>query len=56
MAQHRYRTAALIGKWRLTRKEACRDAINAGQARHDPEDPDGMTWALPAVIEMTGVD
>jgi len=40
MIQHRFRIAALIGQWRLTRKAACREALKAGQARPDKHEPD----------------
>jgi hypothetical protein len=53
MAQHRYRTSALIGEWRSTREEACRDAMKAGLARPDPTQPDGVSWAMPVEIEKT---
>jgi hypothetical protein len=51
MPQHRFRTAALVGLWRPTREQACRDALNARQCRLDGSRPDGVAWAVPGEIE-----
>jgi hypothetical protein len=51
MAQHRFRTVALVGEWRPTRREACEDAFRARQARPDDRAPDALIWAVPGVIE-----
>jgi hypothetical protein len=53
MIQHRYRTAALAGEWRETRRQACQDALRARQAYPDETEPDGVRWAVPGTIEMT---
>ncbi len=51
MDLHRFRTTAIIGKWRRTRKEACQDAIKAGLARLDERAPEGVSWKVPVEIE-----
>jgi hypothetical protein len=51
MAQHRFRTAALIGEWRPTRREACEDAFRTKQAYPDTRSPDRPIWAVPGMIE-----
>ena len=51
MTQHRFRTAALVGEWRPTHSQACRDALKARQARPDEGAPDHMIWAVPGEIE-----
>lgn len=56
MAQHRYRTATLLGRWFPTRGEACQDALRAGQARLDDSLPDRLCWAVPGEIETEGRD
>ena len=53
MIQHRYRTAALVGEWRETRRQACEDALKARQAYPDETQSDGIGWAVPGFIEMT---
>jgi hypothetical protein len=51
MARHRFRTAALVGEWRRTYRQACQDALQAKQARVDERAPDAMVWAVPGEIE-----
>ena len=51
MTQHRFRTAALIGQWRPTYRQACEDALRARQARLDECAPDRVIWAVPGTIE-----
>jgi hypothetical protein len=51
MAQHRYRTATILGRWCSTRDEACQDALRAGQARLKDNLPDNLLWAVPGEIE-----
>lgn len=51
MAQHRYRTVAIVGEWRATRQQACRDALKARQAEPDGASPDGVHWLVPGTIE-----
>lgn len=51
MAQHRFRTAALVGEWRPTYHQACQDALRAKQARPDECAPDNMVWTVPGEIE-----
>jgi hypothetical protein len=51
MAQYRYRTATMLGRWCLTREEACGDALRAGQARCDEESPGKLFWTVPGEIE-----
>jgi hypothetical protein len=51
MMQHRYRTAALLGRWHSTREEACRDALRAGIARIDESGSKKLNWVVPGEIE-----
>lgn len=51
MVQHRYRTAAIVGRWCRTRAQACKDALRAGLAYPDKSLPDNMLWAVPGEIE-----
>jgi hypothetical protein len=51
MAQHRFRTTALIGEWRATFRQACEDALRARQARPDERAPKRMIWMVPGEIE-----
>jgi hypothetical protein len=51
MTMHRYSTVACFGEWKSTRKEACKDALRAGQARPDISGSDGILWAVPGRIE-----
>ena len=51
MAQHRFRTVAIVGEWRATRQQACRDALRARQAEPDGASPDGVHWLVPGTIE-----
>jgi hypothetical protein len=54
MMRHRFRTATIVGKWWPTREQACEDALRAGQARRDPDSPDGLRWTVPGEIETDG--
>ena len=48
---YRYRTRALLGRWRATREEAAADAVNARLARIE----DGaFVWKVPGEIEAQG--
>ncbi|MEA3013802.1 MAG: hypothetical protein QOD42_2347 [Sphingomonadales bacterium] len=49
--RYRYRTAAVIGPWRETPEAALRDAVKAGQAVVDEDEPGGVRWKLPGTIE-----
>ena len=51
MAQHRFRTSALIGEWRATYKLACEDALRARQARRDEYARNRVIWMVPGEIE-----
>jgi hypothetical protein len=51
MIRYRYRTTALVGAWRSSRRSAFRDALRAGQARRDGSGADGISWAVPGQIE-----
>ena len=51
MAQHRFRTVAIVGAWRPTREQACQDALRARLARPDAASPDGLCWRVPGKIE-----
>ena len=51
MSRFRYRTAALTGPWRETRREAMRDAARAKQALIDEQDPEAIEWIVPGRIE-----
>lgn len=51
MAQHRFRTVAIVGEWRTTHEQACHDALKARQAHPDPASPDGVSWRVPGTIE-----
>lgn len=53
MAQHRFRTAAIIGEWRPTREQACQDALKARQALSAAR-PDDVHWLVPGTIERDG--
>jgi hypothetical protein len=52
MRRYRYRTAVLVGPWRLTRGEAVRDAIGSRQARA-VEAEESLLWLVPGEIETT---
>jgi hypothetical protein len=52
MIQHRYRTAAFLGRWCASRGEALEDALRAGLAQRDDAAPEGVAWLAPTVIEM----
>lgn len=54
MTQHRFRTAALVGEWRPTRRQACEDALRARQARPGQGEPGNMIWSVPGEIESVG--
>ena len=54
MMQHRFRTAALVGEWRLTRQQAYEDALRARQAQRHRHAPDGIRWIVPGEIETGG--
>lgn len=51
MAQHRFRTAVIIGEWRSSREQAFQDALKARQALSDGACPDGLHWLVPGEIE-----
>jgi hypothetical protein len=51
LSRYRYRTAALTGPWRETRREAMRDAAKAKQALIEENDPDAIEWIVPGRIE-----
>ena len=50
MARYRYRTAALLGRWRSTPEEAAADAVRARQAKRE-EGSDSLQWLVPGEIE-----
>ena len=54
MALYRFRTAAIVGEWRPTRRDACEEAIRLCLARRDHTEPDGIRWVVPAEIESEG--
>jgi hypothetical protein len=49
--RYRYRTAALAGRWRDSREEAVRDALNAHQALADAGESEGLRWLVHGEIE-----
>ena len=49
--RYRYRTSALAGRWRDSRDEALRDAVNAHQAMLDENAPGGLRWLVRGEIE-----
>ena len=49
--RYRYRTSVLAGRWRESREDALRDAINAHQALDDTSSPDGVRWLVNGEIE-----
>jgi len=49
--RYRYRTSALVGRWRATREKAIEDAVNAKQARQSGTGPNGIAWVVPGTIE-----
>ncbi len=51
MTRFRYRTAALRGRWRASRSEALRDAVQAKQAVPDEDESEGIRWLVPGAIE-----
>lgn len=51
MTRYRYRTPALTGRWRESRREAADDAVRAKQAMADPSAEDGLQWLVPGEIE-----
>ena len=51
MSRYRYRTAALSGPWRDSRREAMLDAAKAKQALVDDRKPDSIEWIVPGKIE-----
>ena len=51
MVQHRYRTAAFLGRWHPTRRQACQDALRAGVARPGASGRDRLIWLVPGEIE-----
>lgn len=48
---YRFRTAALVGPWRKTARQAVLDAVRANQARRDDRDRDAVRWLVPGRIE-----
>lgn len=57
LGRFRYRTPALAGRWRDSREEALRDALNAHQAVADDTEPDGVRWLVAGEIEQeSGAD
>ena len=52
LSEYRYRTAALTGPWRETRREAICDAARAKQAMIDENDPEAIEWIVPGRIEI----
>ena len=51
MTCYRYVTPALHGRWRSTLQAALVDAMRAGQARADPDQPGGFAMLESARIE-----
>lgn len=48
---YRYRTPALVGPWRKSRRQAVLDALRARQARRDEADRRDVRWLVPGGIE-----
>ncbi len=53
---YRYRTAALVGPWRKTARQAVRDAVRAHLVRRDGRDRQLLHWLVPGRIEETEAD
>jgi hypothetical protein len=51
MSAFRYKTAAVYGRWRDTRREAMRDAVRDGFARWQDRSWRALIWRLPGEIE-----
>ena len=51
MPRYRYRTEALVGPWRETRREAEADAVAAGQAVFAAHPDTPLTWRVLGDIE-----
>ena len=52
MAEHRWTTYDLNGRWCSSRDEALFDALRAGQANLDQGQNDKIILRLPAVVEI----
>ena len=50
---YRYRTAALVGPWRKTARQAVLDALRARQVRREERDRHALRWLVPGRIEET---
>lgn len=50
MDRYRYRTKALVGRWRANLDEAVEDAVRAGQARRETGDS-SIRWIVTGEIE-----
>jgi hypothetical protein len=51
MQRFRYRTAALVGRWRETPEQAVEDAITSRQAEREEVPPSKLRWRVPGFIE-----
>jgi hypothetical protein len=50
---YRYRTAALVGPWRKTARQAVLDAVRAHLVRREGRDTKNLRWLVPGRIEET---
>ena len=50
---YRYRTAALIGPWRKSARQALLDAVRAHLVRREGRDRQTLRWLVPGRIEET---
>jgi hypothetical protein len=50
---YRYRTAALVGPWRKSARQAVLDAVRAHLVRREGRDKKSLRWLVPGRIEET---
>lgn len=51
MRRFRYRTSVVLGRWFASREDAVADALRAGQAYVDPDDPEKVVLRNDVRIE-----
>lgn len=51
MRHYRYRTSVVLGRWFASREDAVADALRAGQAYVDPDDPRKVVLRTDVQIE-----
>ena len=53
---YRYRTAALVGPWRKSARQAVLDAVRAHLVRREGRDRQTLRWLVPGRIEEMAAD